>query len=176
VLIYVADKRSAFAEFARVLRPGGRISLFEPINRFALRDANTWAGYDMASVGEVGTKLRAVYEALQPHDSDPMLDFDERDLIRLAEETGFFPIELYLEAEIKRAEPRSWAGFLNSSGNPNIPTLAEAMEQALTAAERERLVAHLQPLVEQGRGEWRMASAHLVATKPDASVAGPALS
>lgn len=34
VLIYVADKRRAFAEFFRVLKPGGRASLFEPINRF----------------------------------------------------------------------------------------------------------------------------------------------
>jgi ubiquinone/menaquinone biosynthesis C-methylase UbiE len=33
VLIYVADKSTAFREFYRVLRPGGRASLFEPINR-----------------------------------------------------------------------------------------------------------------------------------------------
>ncbi len=33
VLIYVADKAAAFREFHRVLRPGGRVSLFEPINR-----------------------------------------------------------------------------------------------------------------------------------------------
>jgi ubiquinone/menaquinone biosynthesis C-methylase UbiE len=32
VLIYVADKAGAFAEFRRVLRPDGRISIFEPIN------------------------------------------------------------------------------------------------------------------------------------------------
>ena len=127
VLIYVVDKRAAFGEFARVLRPGGRISVFEPINRFALRTANTWAGYDLEPVGEIGEKLRAVYESLQPRDSDPMLDFDERDLIGLAQEAGFFPIELYLEAEIKPAEPRNWEGFLNSSGNPNIPTIAEAI-------------------------------------------------
>src|SRR5215469_136839 len=30
VLIYVADKAAAFAEFRRVLRPGGRVSIFEP--------------------------------------------------------------------------------------------------------------------------------------------------
>ena len=36
VLIYVADKRRAFAEFSRVLKPGGRLSIFEPINRFGM--------------------------------------------------------------------------------------------------------------------------------------------
>jgi arsenite methyltransferase len=33
VLIYVKEKARAFQEFHRVLRPGGRLSLFEPINR-----------------------------------------------------------------------------------------------------------------------------------------------
>jgi ubiquinone/menaquinone biosynthesis C-methylase UbiE len=47
VLIYVTRKQAAFDEFARVLRPGGRASVFESINRFALRDADTWAGYDL---------------------------------------------------------------------------------------------------------------------------------
>jgi hypothetical protein len=40
---------------------------------------------------------------VQPWDSDPMLDFDERDLVLLAEEAGFFPIQLVLEAEISAA-------------------------------------------------------------------------
>jgi SAM-dependent methyltransferase len=167
VLIYVARKRGAFAEFARVLRPGGRISLFEPINRFALRDDDAWAGYDLSALDGIGGKLRAVYAALQPPESDPMLNFDERDLVRFAQEAGFFPIRLELEAGVEPTPPRAWEGFLNSSGNPNIPTLAEAMEQALTPDERDRLVAHLRPQVEQGRGEWRMASAYLVASKPE---------
>jgi len=34
VLIYLDDKQPAFTEMFRVLKPGGRISLFEPINRF----------------------------------------------------------------------------------------------------------------------------------------------
>jgi hypothetical protein len=54
---------------------------------------------------------------------------------------------------------------MNSSGNPKIPTLAEAMDEALTAAERERLVAALRPAVEEGRGEWRMGHAYLWAVK-----------
>ena len=32
VLIYVKDKAQAMREFYRVLKPGGRVSLFEPIN------------------------------------------------------------------------------------------------------------------------------------------------
>lgn len=35
VLIYVHNKGGALHEFHRVLRPSGRISLYEPINRFA---------------------------------------------------------------------------------------------------------------------------------------------
>jgi ubiquinone/menaquinone biosynthesis C-methylase UbiE len=172
VLIYVARKRNAFQEFARVLRSGGRISLFEPINRFALRDAESWAGYDFSPIAHIGRKVRAVYDAIQPRDSDPMLDFDERDLIQFAEEAGFFPIRLFLEAEVQPKDPRAWEGFLRSSGNPNIPTLAEAMDQALTPSEREAFVAHLRPLVEQGLGEWRLATAHLVGTKRTAPARG----
>ena len=169
VLIYVADKASAFREFARVLRPGGRISLFEPINRFAGREYadEKWMGYDVTPIREIAGKLRAVYEAIQPRDTDPMLDFDERDLLDLAEGAGFFPLHLNLDAEITASEPRSWDGFLNTAGNPRIPTLGEAMQQALTADERQAVIEHLRPLVEGGRGTWRMASAHVWATKPE---------
>jgi hypothetical protein len=52
------------------------------------------------------------------------------------------------------------------SGNPKIPTLAEAIERALTPEERERLTAVLRPLVEEGRGTWRMGDALLAGRKP----------
>jgi hypothetical protein len=40
------------------------------------------------------------------------------------------------------------------------------MDRALTPEERERFSEHLRPLVEQGKGIWRMAHAYLAATKP----------
>jgi hypothetical protein len=95
-----------------------------------------------------------------------MLDFDERDLIRFAEEAGFFPIDLELQAEVKWTDPKSWAAFLNSSGNPKIPTIAQAMDEVLSPAEQEEFAEHLRPLVEEGRGIWRMATAYLKAVKP----------
>ena len=83
-----------------------------------------------------------------------------------AEEAGFFPVDLELHAEVGPPKPVKWEIFANSSGNPKIPTYAEAMEQALTPEERERVTAHLRPLVEEGRGVRRMAHAYLRATKP----------
>jgi arsenite methyltransferase len=168
VLIYVEDKAAAFAEFARVLRPGGRVSVWEPINRFGSEERwqESFIGFPVDSgLEEIAGKVRAVYEAIQPPDSDPMLDFDERDLMRLAEDVGFFPLELRLEAEVRQMPPRAWDGFVDAAWNPNVPTLREAMEQVLSADERDRLTAHLRPLVEQGSGVWRMALAHLTAVR-----------
>ena len=166
VLIYVADKQSAFRGFERVLRPGGRISLLEPINRFGRTGKDTCAGYDLSPVAASWRKIRSVYDEIQPPDTDPMLDFDERDLLRLAENAGFEPIRMHLEAEITPLDPRSWDGFLRQSGNPRIPTIAEAMDQALTPDERAELTTYLRPLVEEGRGVWRMAEAYVFASKP----------
>jgi ubiquinone/menaquinone biosynthesis C-methylase UbiE len=160
VLIYVKDKAGSFREFHRVLRPGGRISLYEPINTFS----SEWS-YDFSPLQEVKRKLDDLYHSLQPPGEDPMLDFDERDLVRLAEDAGFFPLELDYRAEVNPIEPTPWDTFLHSSGNPKIPTFGEAMDEALSPAEREELTAHLRPLVEQGRGTWRMAHAYLWARK-----------
>jgi ubiquinone/menaquinone biosynthesis C-methylase UbiE len=166
VLIYVKDKERAFAELFRVLRPGGRSSLFEPINRFGAEARRRgFCGYPSDGVSDLATRVEAVYAEIQPPD-DPMLDFDERDLLVLAERVGFFPVQLELEAEIGPIPPRPWEPFVNSAGNPNIPTTAEAMEQALTPEERRRFAEHLRPLVEQGKGVSRMACAYLSATKP----------
>lgn len=168
VLIYVREKARAFDEFFRVLRPGGRISLYEPINTFALTEdwrRRFWL-YPADGLGDLAEKISAVFEARQQPGDDPMLDFDERDLLRFAEGAGFFPVELELRAEVRAADPHPWQVFLHSSGNPSIPTFAEAMDEALTSAERERVVSHLKPLVEEGRGVWRMAHAYLSATKP----------
>jgi arsenite methyltransferase len=166
VLIYVADKAGAFDEFLRVLRTGGRMSLFEPINRFGMEERRQgfW-GYPGDGVAELAARVDHVYAEIQPP-GDPMLDFDERDLVRLAEGAGFFPVELDFHAFVRASEPRPWEAFVNSSGNPRIPTIGEAIDQALTPEENERFTEHLRPLVEEGRGVWRMAHAYLSAVKP----------
>lgn len=74
VLIYVPDKRAAAREAARVLRPGGRIAIYEPINRPSLPLCD-W-GLDFGP-------LRADHERVLAHldatwqDREATVGFDE---------------------------------------------------------------------------------------------------
>ena len=167
VLIYVKDKLAALREFYRVLRPEGRISLFEPINVLMSHgDPNLFSGYDVTPVRDLAKKVMAVYAAIQPPGDDPMLDFDDRDLVRLAWEAGFPDVRLELEVVLRaRKAPVPWDRFMRSSGNPLIPTFEQALQQALTQREADALVEHLKPLVEKGTGVDRRALAYLTASK-----------
>src|SRR5258708_793898 len=167
VLIYVAAKQAAFTEFYRVLKPRGRLSIFEPINSFAFPEPDPlFDGYDVTPVLDLARKVKALYLQLQPPGSDPMLDFDEHDLIRFAEHAGFQEIHIEYQVTIKpNIDDVTWDMTLRVPGNPKIPNLEEAMQQTLTSEETQRFVEHLRPLVEAKRGIARSAVAYLWAVK-----------
>jgi ubiquinone/menaquinone biosynthesis C-methylase UbiE len=165
VLIYVAAKQAAFAEFYRVLKPGGRLSIFEPINRFG-GPATRLGGLDMTPVQEIADKIFAVYERLQPFDTDPMLDFDERDLLTLAEQAGFREIHLEYQATIKPTVPLApWDVAIRMPGNPRVPSLGEVLDTVLIPDEAARFIAYYRPFYENGQGIARSAVAYLWAVK-----------
>lgn len=144
--------------------------MFEPINIFNYPEpSDRFAGYDVTDVADIAAKVRAVYNERQSPDVDPMLNFDERSLLTMAEEAGFSEVHLHFEVDL--ATPKSlpwfssWESFLNAAGNPLAPTLAEAMETALSRDEVERFTNHLKPLVEAGRGVSRNACAYLWAVR-----------
>jgi len=166
VLIYVSVKQQAFNEFYRVLKPGGQLSIFEPINRFAFPEPpDRFVGHDVRPVMEIAQKLKDVYLHIQPPNNDPMTDFDERDLVMQAEKAGFKEIHLELQIEIKPSESGNWEEMIHTAGNPKIPTLEEAIQQALTPGEAETFVNYLRPQVESGQGVTRFARAYLWAVK-----------
>jgi arsenite methyltransferase len=168
VLIYLDrdGKRRAFEELARVLRTGGRLSIFEPINRFGHPEPEGWfCGYDLTAIPDLVGKVLA---AMSPEEENTLVDFDERDLLDWASDAGFDPIRLEYEVDLRPGSwlDGSWESVLRSAGNPLAPTLAESLEQALTRAERTVFEAYLRPLVEANAGRARSAVAYLSATKP----------
>jgi arsenite methyltransferase len=167
VLIYVKDKATALREFHRVLRPGGRVSVFEPINVLMnVDDAGRFFGYDVRPVAALAAKVETLYQSIQPAGIDPMLDFDDRDLLRHAEQAGFAEAGIELRVTVKPTRrPCPWEQFLRMSGNPLIPALGEAMNATLTPDEITEFSDHLRPLVESGQSQDRRALAFLTAVK-----------
>lgn len=171
VLIYVADKPAAFAALHRVLRPGGRISLFEPINRLMFPEPpdRLW-GYDVGSIVALADKLKASYSALKDPASETMMDFDEHDLVRFAEIAGFERVHLECHIDI---EPSAHMGaldlatLLQMAPNPHAPTLGEVLDDALDAPERERFMAEFGRIMRDEEPVKRSAVAYLAARKRD---------
>jgi len=153
VLIYVAAKQAAFKEFYRVLRVGGRLSIFEPINRYghssAMPDHLFW-GYDVSPVKDLAQKVNQISRRYQLPDSDPMLDFDEYDLIAFAEQAGFGEIHLELQVTIQPyQEERDVETILQSAPNPKLPTAQEMIKEALTPDEAARFISCLRSVIEE---------------------------
>ncbi|HEU0089600.1 MAG TPA: methyltransferase domain-containing protein [Pseudonocardiaceae bacterium] len=67
VLIYVADKPTALANVHRVLRPGGRLALFEPIYRFGWpgSDHQMW-GCDVTGLEPLARRVKDTYRQEAP--------------------------------------------------------------------------------------------------------------
>ncbi|MGK5682676.1 class I SAM-dependent methyltransferase [Actinoplanes sp. URMC 104] len=170
VLIYCDRKADAFREFFRVLRPGGRLSIFEPINRFLLEHAaDSLFGLRDAEVGDLLAKVVAVYRDGARRGENPMTDFDERDLLRWAAEAGFDGIEVDYRAQLDvPAEPiGDWAARKDVAPNPLAPTYGEAIDMVLTQEERVRLDTRMTALAETGTPTRRtLATAYLRALHP----------
>ena len=174
VLIYVEKKQQAFQHFYRVLKPNGRLSIFEPINRFTYPEPpHRFFGYEVTPVMSLTQKVLASYEQSHSSQGNHMMDFDERDLFTFAEQAGFSEVHLELQTTVMPGtreeevedEPHRWETFLKSSPNPLVPTFEEAMQRALTSDEGEQLTAYLRPLVEKKQGEERSSVAYLWAVK-----------
>jgi len=172
VLTYVGPKQRAFFEFARVLRRGGRISLYEPINRLiAIEPEHEFSGYEVSPVKDLAQRINVAYASRQPLEHDPMFAFDERELMAFSAAAGFRERHLELRWDIADAAPQPWETFARTAVNPLAPTLEEAMGETLTPEEIERFTSHLRPLVEGGTGSFATAVAYLWATlDPDPSV------
>lgn len=149
VLIYVDDKEAAFRAFNRVLRAGGRASIFEPINNYFPDDPSEFWGFDATPVRDLVEKIwLAEGRDEESKRKDPIMNFSERDLVAMAEKAGFAEVYAVLDIEVK---PRSWVvdwrRLMGTSPNPNaprwIPAIVSARRWSSSRCSLRRLVSSL---------------------------------
>lgn len=173
VLAYVADKRAALREFHRILRPGGRVCLGEPIFRDNAMEVAT-LGHLLATRGGAsgldGLRLLHRWKAAQFPGTpeairdNPLTNFSERDLVAIAQDAGFGEIHMEFHVDIRGKYPLPWEAFLDISPHPWAPSLREIMATQFSPEESRQFEAYLRPQVEH-HGVEREAMAYLTAVK-----------
>jgi arsenite methyltransferase len=168
VLIYLADKGTAFTHLHRILGPGGRLSIFEPINSFSYPEpANQLWGFDVTGVNPLAEQVKSAMRNSE-NDQTTLHDFDERDLMTWAVQAGFVNPTLYYEAHIG-TDPHTWPDldtFLRFAPNPTMPTPEDILDHALTASDAQRLRQHLATRLKSTDRKRRLATAYLTANRP----------
>jgi len=166
VLMHVEERPRALAEFARVLRAGGRLSAFESVARLVADDGpHQLRGYDVAPVQHLVARVLASAPGGSLTATPTMLGLDHQELVGIALAAGFAGVRLSLEIEADHPNPaRDWDFFYSVPVHPGLPTLEMTAGAVLSEQELEVLVAHLRPLVEAGAGVRRQAVAYLAAT------------
>jgi SAM-dependent methyltransferase len=168
VLIYVEDKAAALAAVHRVLRPGGRVALFEPINSFGTpADPNRLWGFAVdGALDEAAMVSRAAAANAPEHAT--MLGFDERDLFALVQRAGLVDVRMDYHAEITAGTPPAadLDAFLATAANPLAPTYGELLRRPLPPDAAARLHARLARSFAERDFVRRAAVAHVVARRP----------
>ena len=129
VLIYVREKAEAAREFFRVLRPGGRVSLFEPVNR---RNTQLW---ELVDFGDLSERVAADFYRRWPPDH-PMQDFDAEDMAAGSRRRASTNVDADVVVSSVTVTPDA---VLHGIGAPGSPSLLDAWRESFSAEEVAQL-------------------------------------
>jgi len=175
VLAYVADKTKAFRQFHRVLKPGGRISIGEPINRDAALHLAAVTRYLMNQPNDEKNLPARLYQRWRAAQcpstkeeimSNPLTNFTERDLFNFCRLAGFNEIHLELHIDERKSSIGSWETYMNVAPLPNTRTFREILSADFTPKEQRLLEGKIRPLFESNMFLERDTVAYLTAIKP----------
>ena len=175
VLAYVADKAKALRQFYRVLKPGGRISLGEPILRDEAVQLANLTRYlqnkPHAAATATAWLIRRWKAAQYPStaeeiDGNPLTNFTERDLFEMCRLAGFHEIQLELHIKDRPSSIKSLEVLMDISPRPGAPTLREIFASDFTPEERRQLEDALRAQFASKFLYERDIVAYIVAIKP----------
>jgi len=174
VLAYVADKSAALGEFFRVLKPGGRLSIAEPVlqdEAFHARALRKRVEDQSQPIDRFLTLLHR-WKAAQFPDTEeacaksPIANYSERDLLNMVRGAGFAEIHLQLHIDVVPSIVTSWDVFLGSSPHPWAPSLNQILARRFTCDERQFFEQMVRPTVESGRNSTTDRAMYLQAQRP----------
>lgn len=141
VLVHILDKLSCLNEFYRIMKPGGRISIFEPIIQsntryYELINPANFPDYE---------KFKEAESKIMSNSDDPLTNFDDKTLIRDFEEAGFRDIDLDLGTEessyaVSAAMIEPW---FNTPPSPGSLTMKERFLQHVDEKELDNYIDDL---------------------------------
>lgn len=175
VLAYIADKTRALREFLRVLKPGGRISLCEPVfqdDAFSTRALKKMLEGRPVEALHPFMPLLHRWKAAQFPDTaekireSPIANYSERDLIRVAQAAGFEDLHLELHIDVIPSPIPSWEAFLKSSPHPLAPPLSVILAEQFSVEERQLFENVMRPQIENPRTLTTDRTVYLTARKP----------
>jgi arsenite methyltransferase len=177
VLAYVPDKNAALREFYRVLKPGGRISIAEPIlqdDAFHARALRNRIDSQPLEPKDRFLILLHRWKAAQFPDTEelcaksPIANYSERDLLNFVRGCGFTDIHLQLHIDVTPSQITSWEVFLGASPHPWAPPLKDILAEQFTAEDKQFFEQMVRPTVESGKTLTTERAVYLNATKPAA--------
>jgi arsenite methyltransferase len=174
VLAYVANKKAALDECFRILRPGGRFSIVEPI----LQDDAFYARAlrkrieDQSRPADRFVMLLHRWKAAQFPDTEeacatsPIANFSERDFLNMVRGAGFVDIHMQLHIDVVPSLITSWDVFLGSSPHPWAPSLKQILAEQFNSDERQFFEQMIRPIVESGKNVTTDRAMYLQAKRP----------
>ncbi|CAM2157330.1 2-methoxy-6-polyprenyl-1,4-benzoquinol methylase, mitochondrial [Pararobbsia alpina] len=176
VLAYEEHKPKALAEIFRVLKPGGTLSIAEPvlIDEALATSAMRQALQQHAGVPPADPLLPLVHkwksaqfpDTLEAIAASPLTNYNERSLVQMVMNANFVDVDMQLSIRTMPSVFTSWDTFVGSSPHPLAPSLTHILATKFTPDERALFERMLRPVVEAGPNVGLERVIYLTARKP----------